>query len=66
MNLTFASATRAVLRVDNTETNASTGRHSARLTSKNQYTTGLFIFDVVNCMYTHLITFPPHSPPRTY
>jgi hypothetical protein len=48
MNLTFASSSRAVLRVDNTETNASTGRHSARLTSKNTYDTGLFVFDVVH------------------
>jgi len=51
MNLTFASASRAVLRVDNTETNASTGRHSARLTSKNQYNDGLFIFDVQHFPY---------------
>lgn len=51
MNLTFASSSKAVLRVDNTETNASTGRHSARLTSKKQYDFGLFIFDVVHFPY---------------
>lgn len=51
MNLTFASPSAAVLRVDNTETNASTGRHSARLTSKNQYDDGLFIFDIAFAPY---------------
>lgn len=51
MNLTYASSTSAVLRVDNTETNASTGRHSARITSKTQYATGLFIFDILHSPY---------------
>lgn len=51
MNLTFASATSAILRVDDTETNAITGRHSARIESKNQYNSGLFVFDVVHSPY---------------
>lgn len=50
-NITYASSTSAVLRVDNTEENATTGRHSARLTSKNSYNTGLFIFDIIHAPY---------------
>jgi len=50
-NITYASSTSAVLRVDNTETNATTGRHSARLTSKTTYNTGLFIFDIIHAPY---------------
>lgn len=50
-NLTYASSTSAVLRVDTTVDNAtvpnaSTGRFSVRITSKKQYNTGLFVFDV--------------------
>ncbi|TAQ87261.1 hypothetical protein B7494_g4434 [Chlorociboria aeruginascens] len=53
LNLTYASSSSAVMRVDTSVTtdsvpNASTGRFSVRLTSKTQYTTGLFIFDVVH------------------
>lgn len=51
MNLTFASATSAILRVDDTETNAITGRHSARVESKKQYNSGLFVFDVAHSPY---------------
>ncbi|KAL3422875.1 putative endo-1,3(4)-beta-glucanase [Phlyctema vagabunda] len=55
-NLTYASSSSAVLRVDtsvtaDSEPNASTGRFSVRLTSKNQYDTGLFIFDVKHTPY---------------
>lgn len=50
-NLTYASSTRAILRVDTTDTDASTGRYSVRITSKKQYDSGLFIFDVLNSPY---------------
>jgi hypothetical protein len=50
-NLTYASSTSAVLRVDttvdaDTVPNASTGRFSVRISSKKQYSSGLFIFDI--------------------
>lgn len=53
LNLTFASSSSAILRVDTSVTadsvpNASTGRFSVRITSKAQYTDGLFIFDVLH------------------
>lgn len=53
LNLTYASSSSAVLRVDTSVTadsnpNASTGRFSVRITSKTQYTDGLFIFDVIH------------------
>lgn len=51
MNLTYASADSAVLRVDNTEANATTGRHSARVSSIKTYESGLFIFDVLHTPY---------------
>ncbi|TVY13130.1 putative glycosidase [Lachnellula arida] len=53
-NLTYASSSSAVLRVDTSVTadtvpNASTGRFSVRITSKKQYGVGsLFVFDVVH------------------
>ena len=52
-NLTYASASSAVLRVDttvdnSTVPNAETGRFSVRLTSKKQFDTGLFVFDVIH------------------
>ena len=50
-NLTYASSSSAVLRVDTTEQDASTGRYSVRITSKNQYDNGLFIFDILNTPY---------------
>jgi len=51
MNLTYATAVSAVLKVDTSETNAITGRKSVRITSKNQYNGGLFIFDVAHTPY---------------
>lgn len=50
-NLTYASADSAVLRVDTSEQNADTGRYSVRITSKKQYNSGLFVFDVLNTPY---------------
>lgn len=49
-NLTYASETSAVLRVDTTsdDYNTSSGRWSARVSSKKQYDSGLFIFDVLH------------------
>jgi hypothetical protein len=52
-NLTTASSTSAILKVDTTvdaETvpNASTGRFSVRISSKKQYSTGLFVFDILH------------------
>ncbi len=51
MNLTYATAVSAVLKVDTSETNAITGRKSVRIRSKNQYEDGLFIFDVARTTY---------------
>lgn len=51
LNLTYASSTSAILRVDTSETNATTGRKSARITSKNQYNDGLFIFDLTHAPF---------------
>lgn len=51
LNLTFASASSAVLRVDTAETNSSTGRRSVRVESKRQYNQGLFIFHVIHTPY---------------
>jgi hypothetical protein len=54
LNLTYAGASSAVLRVDTSVTadsvpNASTGRFSVRVSSKNQYgLNSLFIFDVIH------------------
>ncbi|KAF7524147.1 hypothetical protein G7054_g11513 [Neopestalotiopsis clavispora] len=55
-NLTYASSSTAVLRVDTSVGNtsspdASTGRFSVRVTSKTQYDSGLFIFDVKHTPY---------------
>jgi len=50
-NTTFTTSTQAFLQVDTTETNATTGRHSARVSSKNTYNDGLFIFDVAHTPY---------------
>lgn len=41
----------AILRVDTSDTNATTGRRSVRITSKATYDTGLFIFDIVHSPY---------------
>lgn len=43
--------TTAVLRVDTSDKNATTGRRSVRITSKQTYNTGLFIFDVLHSPY---------------
>ncbi|KAL2433623.1 putative glycosidase C21B10.07 [Exophiala dermatitidis] len=51
LNLTYASSTSAVLRVDLSDTDTTTGRKSARITSKNTYDNGLFIFDVLHSPY---------------
>jgi len=50
-NLTYASSSSAVLKVDTTDTDASTGRFSVRITSKKQYNSGLFVFDILNSPY---------------
>ncbi|KAK4505601.1 hypothetical protein PRZ48_003564 [Zasmidium cellare] len=50
-NLTYASSSSAILRVDTTDTNADTGRYSVRITSKKQYESGLFVFDILNSPY---------------
>ncbi|EOO01541.1 putative glycoside hydrolase family 16 protein [Phaeoacremonium minimum UCRPA7] len=56
LNLTYASSSTAVVKVDtsvgNTSTpDASTGRYSVRVHSKTQYNSGLFIFDVKHTPY---------------
>lgn len=51
LNLTYASSTSAVLRVDLSNTDTTTGRKSARVTSKNTYNDGLFVFDVLHSPY---------------
>ena len=50
-NLTYASSDSATLRVDTTDTDASTGRYSVRITTKKQYNSGLFVFDIINTPY---------------
>lgn len=50
-NLTYTTSDSAVLRVDTSDTNASTGRYSVRITSKQQYESGLFIFDILRTPY---------------
>lgn len=51
MNLTYASDTSAVLRVDTDTGNQTSGRKSVRITSTDTYDSGLFIFDVVHTPY---------------
>ncbi|MCJ1475749.1 hypothetical protein MMC13_004413 [Lambiella insularis] len=51
MNLTYASSTSAVLRVDTSETDASTGRKSVRIQSKRTYSSGLFLLDILHTPY---------------
>jgi hypothetical protein len=52
-NLTYASETSAVMRVDTSSGvyDTETGRYSVRLTSKKQYNSGLFVFDIVHSPY---------------
>ncbi|KAL4911009.1 hypothetical protein BDW74DRAFT_172465 [Aspergillus multicolor] len=51
LNLTYASPTSAVLRVDATTKNATHGRNSVRIESRNSYDTGLFVFDIIHSPY---------------
>lgn len=56
LNLTYASPSTAVIKVDtsvgpNDKPNASTGRFSVRIESKKTYENGLFIFDVKHTPY---------------
>ena len=48
LNLTYATATSAILKVDTSDTDTTTGRISARVQSKNTYNNGLFVFDVIH------------------
>ncbi|WPH03485.1 glycoside hydrolase family 16 protein [Acrodontium crateriforme] len=50
-NLTYATDSAAIMRVDTSTANATTGRFSVRITSKKQYNNGLFIFNVTNSPY---------------
>ncbi|KAJ5099891.1 hypothetical protein N7532_006892 [Penicillium argentinense] len=51
MNLTYASESSAVIKVDTDTQNQTSGRKSVRITSTNTYESGLFIFDVVHTPY---------------
>lgn len=50
-NTTYTSDSQAFVQVDVSQTNASTGRHSARVSSKNTYNDGLFVFDIQHTPY---------------
>lgn len=51
MNLTYASDSTAIIKVDTDTQNQTTGRKSVRITSTSTYDNGLFIFDVVHTPY---------------
>lgn len=51
LNLTYASDTSAVLRVDSFTPRAIGGRNSVRIESKATYDTGLFLFDIIHTPY---------------
>ncbi|KAF9891438.1 hypothetical protein FE257_003904 [Aspergillus nanangensis] len=51
LNLTNATESSVILRVDTSNQKASTGRQSVRLESKTTYDTGLFIFDILHTPY---------------
>ncbi|CBF75173.1 glycoside hydrolase family 16 protein [Aspergillus nidulans FGSC A4] len=51
LNLTYASPTSAILRVDTATRNASHGRNSVRIESFKTYDDGLFIFDIIHTPY---------------
>ncbi|KAJ5123932.1 Concanavalin A-like lectin/glucanase subgroup [Penicillium bovifimosum] len=53
MNLTYATETSAVLKVDTkyNGSEAANGRQSVRITSKKTYADGLFIFDIIHTPY---------------
>lgn len=48
LNLTYATESSAVLRVDSFTPNAIAGRNSVRVESLHTYDTGLFIFDIIH------------------
>ncbi|EAW14886.1 glycoside hydrolase family 16 protein [Aspergillus clavatus NRRL 1] len=48
LNLTYATESSVVLRVDTTTPFAKNGRQSVRLESKRSYDTGLFVFDILH------------------
>jgi hypothetical protein len=48
LNLTYATDTSAILRVDAKTNNPKAGRNSVRIESKNQYDRGLLIFDILH------------------
>jgi len=50
-NLTYATDTSAILRVDSFTPNTLGGRNSVRVESKKAYDTGLFIFDIIHTPY---------------
>lgn len=49
--MTFAGENSAILRVDTSNEDASTGRRSVRVESKKTYESGLFIFDIMHSPY---------------
>ncbi|KAE8349687.1 concanavalin A-like lectin/glucanase domain-containing protein [Aspergillus coremiiformis] len=51
LNLTYASDSSVVLRVDTSNPNATNGRQSVRLESKTSYDDGLFVFDILHTPY---------------
>jgi hypothetical protein len=51
LNLTYATDTSAILRVDSFTPKAVNGRNSVRIESKKNYDTGLFIFDIIHTPY---------------
>ncbi|KAG2026384.1 hypothetical protein GB937_001894 [Aspergillus fischeri] len=51
LNLTYATESSVILRVDTSKESPSNGRRSVRLESKKSYDTGLFIFDIVHTPY---------------
>ncbi|KAJ6088700.1 hypothetical protein N7486_009961 [Penicillium sp. IBT 16267x] len=51
LNLTYASETSAILRVDSLTPKALAGRNSVRIESKSTYDNGLFIFDIIHTPY---------------
>ncbi|KAF1972625.1 hypothetical protein BU23DRAFT_466909 [Bimuria novae-zelandiae CBS 107.79] len=47
----LSNSSTAILRVDTSDKNATTGRRSVRITSRKTYDAGLFIFDIVHSPY---------------
>ncbi|CAI7600866.1 unnamed protein product [Penicillium glandicola] len=47
-NLTYATESSAILRVDASTSNTRLGRNSVRIESKNTYDSGLFVFDIIH------------------